>query len=60
MPKYNVRLHNKPGFKDCVWANDRKQAFNKFSDAYRLDKSRTFIMTVQEVFELKKSFSEVE
>lgn len=60
MPKYNVRLHNKPGFKDCVWANNKEQAIDRFYDAYRLDKSRTFMTTVQEVFEIKNSFSEVE
>lgn len=60
MPKYNVRLHNKPGFKDCVWANDKKQAIDVFYNAYRLDKSGTFMGTVQEVFELKSMFSEVE
>jgi hypothetical protein len=60
MPKYNVRLHNKPGFKDCIWANDQRQALDRFFDAYRLDKSQTFIMTVQEIFEIKNNFSEVE
>lgn len=58
MPKYNVRLHNKPGFKDCVWANDKDDAIKVFYNSYRLNQDRGFTGEVREVFELKRNFKE--
>lgn len=58
MPKYNVKINYMPGFKDCVWANNKEEAFEYFLTKYHLDHSVSYIASIQEIFELKEEFNE--
>ncbi|MFW6282166.1 MAG: hypothetical protein ACOC1O_05180 [bacterium] len=58
MPRYNVKIDYMPGFKDCIWANNKSEAFETFLEKYKLDSSISYIVSIQEIFELKDEYCE--
>lgn len=58
MPKYNIKVDYMSGFKDCVYGNNKVDAFSKFLNKYKLDPSVSYIASIQEIFELKGEFDE--
>ncbi|MFW6026087.1 MAG: hypothetical protein ACOCRX_07070 [Candidatus Woesearchaeota archaeon] len=58
MPRYNVKVDYMPGFKDCIWANNKEHAFKVFLKKYKLNPKVSYITTIQEIFELKDDYCE--